>query len=133
MKVWPSPDVMEFMGAKDALTRIAHLNIGLEDTLTYFEEDTSFRKFGSNATFCKLSVWSDAKFGIPSGKAWKKHPENPNEKNVQTSDAQAEVRKSCIGSRSQRNVAKFPFSSFSFSSFFLFLRQNGPASAAPFQ
>merc|ERR1712118_57985 len=40
IQVWPSPDVMEFMGAKDALTRIAHLNIGLEDTLTYFEEDT---------------------------------------------------------------------------------------------
>merc|ERR1719247_611260 len=29
---------MEFMGAKDALTKIAHLNIGLEDTLTYYEE-----------------------------------------------------------------------------------------------
>merc|ERR1719258_590074 len=40
IQVWPSPDVMEFMGAKDALTRIAHLNIGLPDTLTYFEEDT---------------------------------------------------------------------------------------------
>merc|ERR1712118_601191 len=39
IQVWPSPDVMEFMGAKDALTRIAHLNIGLEDTLTYFEPD----------------------------------------------------------------------------------------------
>ena len=103
MKVWPSPDVMEFMGAKDALTRIAHLNIGLPDTLTYFEEDTSLRKFGSNATFCKLSVWSDAKFGIPSVKAWTKHPENPNEKNVQTSDAQAEVRKSC---RSQKKCCK---------------------------
>ena len=35
MQVWPSPDVMEFMGAKDALTKIAKLNIGLEDTLTY--------------------------------------------------------------------------------------------------
>merc|ERR1719478_352480 len=40
IQVWPSPDVMEFMGAKDALTRIAHLNIGLPDTLTYFEADT---------------------------------------------------------------------------------------------
>jgi hypothetical protein len=39
IQVWPSPDVMEFMGAKDALTRICHLNIGLPDTLTYFEED----------------------------------------------------------------------------------------------
>ena len=38
MQVWPSPDVMEFMGAKDALTKIANLNIGLEDTLTYYEE-----------------------------------------------------------------------------------------------
>merc|ERR1719337_191723 len=36
-QVWPSADVMEFMGAKDALTRIAHLSIGLPDTLTYFE------------------------------------------------------------------------------------------------
>merc|ERR1719159_1991332 len=33
IQVWPSPDVMEFMGAKDALTKIANLNIGLEDTL----------------------------------------------------------------------------------------------------
>merc|ERR1719161_2064278 len=33
----PSPDVMEFMGAKDALTKIAHLNIGLEDTLAYYD------------------------------------------------------------------------------------------------
>jgi len=38
MQCWPSPDVMEFMGAKDALTKIATLNIGLEDTLTYYEE-----------------------------------------------------------------------------------------------
>ena len=35
IQAWPSPDVMEFMGAKDALTKIAKLNIGLEDTLTY--------------------------------------------------------------------------------------------------
>merc|ERR1712072_196234 len=45
IQVWPSPDVMEFMGAKDALTRIAHLNIGLPDTLTYFEEDTFIEGF----------------------------------------------------------------------------------------
>merc|ERR1719235_805801 len=38
IQAWPSPDVMEFMGAKDALTKIAHLNIGLEDTLTYYDE-----------------------------------------------------------------------------------------------
>merc|ERR1719263_1213032 len=38
IQVWPSPDVMEFMGAKDALTKIATLNIGLEDTLSYYEE-----------------------------------------------------------------------------------------------
>ena len=38
IQVWPSPDVMEFMGAKDALTKIANLNIGLEDTLTYYTD-----------------------------------------------------------------------------------------------
>jgi len=47
MQVWPSPDVMEFMGAKDALVKIANLNIGLEDTLAYYSEDaftTGFKK-----------------------------------------------------------------------------------------
>jgi len=43
IQAWPSPDVMEFMGAKDALTKIAHLNIGLEDTLTYYD-DASFKE-----------------------------------------------------------------------------------------
>merc|ERR1712178_211413 len=38
IQVWPSPDVMEFMGAKDALCKIANLNIGLEDTLAYYDE-----------------------------------------------------------------------------------------------
>merc|ERR1712050_517216 len=38
VQVWPSPDVMEFMGAKDALCKIANLNIGLEDTLAYYDE-----------------------------------------------------------------------------------------------
>ena len=40
IQVWPSPDVMEFMGAKDALTKIAHMNIGLPDTLSYYDSDT---------------------------------------------------------------------------------------------
>merc|ERR1719310_1144599 len=38
IQAWPSPDVMEFMGAKDALTKIKDLNIGLEDTLSYYDE-----------------------------------------------------------------------------------------------
>merc|ERR1719428_2696692 len=38
MQVWPSPDVMEFMGAKDALCKIADLHIGLEDTLAYYDD-----------------------------------------------------------------------------------------------
>jgi hypothetical protein len=37
MQVWPSPDVMEFMGAKDALCKIANFSIGLEDTLAYYD------------------------------------------------------------------------------------------------
>jgi len=46
-QVWPSPDVMEFMGAKDALCKIANLNIGLEDTVAYYSEAdfaTGFKK-----------------------------------------------------------------------------------------
>jgi len=37
IQVWPAPDVMEFMGAKDALCKIANMNIGLEDTLAYYD------------------------------------------------------------------------------------------------
>ena len=32
IQVWPSPDVMEKMGAKDALCKVAKMNIGLEET-----------------------------------------------------------------------------------------------------
>lgn len=39
IQVWPSPDVMEKMGAKDALTKVATMNIGLPDTLSYYTED----------------------------------------------------------------------------------------------
>merc|ERR1719238_2350675 len=38
IQVWPSPDVMEKMGAKDALCKVAKMNIGLEDTLAYYDE-----------------------------------------------------------------------------------------------
>jgi len=47
IQVWPSADVMEFMGAKDALCKVANLNIGLEDTLAYYtpeEFSTGFKK-----------------------------------------------------------------------------------------
>jgi hypothetical protein len=50
-QVWPSADVMEFMGAKDALTRISKLNIGLEDTLTYFDEDAFKAGFKKTMAF----------------------------------------------------------------------------------
>merc|ERR1740138_1761472 len=45
--VWPSPDVMEFIGAKDALTKIRNLQIGMPDTGTYFTDEefiTGFKK-----------------------------------------------------------------------------------------
>jgi len=47
IQVWPSPDVMEFMGAKDALCKVANLSIGLEDTLAYYSAEefaTGFKK-----------------------------------------------------------------------------------------
>jgi hypothetical protein len=51
IQAWPSPDVMEFMGAKDALTKICHLNIGLEDTLTYYEEQAFIDGFKKTMAF----------------------------------------------------------------------------------
>jgi len=47
VQVWPSPDVMEKMGAKDALTKVATMNIGLPDTLSYYTAeafDAGFKK-----------------------------------------------------------------------------------------
>jgi len=47
IQVWPSPDVMTNMGAKDALCKIANLAIGLPDTLAYYsaeELSTGFKK-----------------------------------------------------------------------------------------
>merc|ERR1719506_3669705 len=51
IQAWPSPDVMEFMGAKDALTKIAKLNIGLEDTLTYYDEAAFVEGFKKTMAF----------------------------------------------------------------------------------
>merc|ERR1719473_1949910 len=51
MQIWPSPDVMEFMGAKDALTKIATLNIGLEDTLSYYTEESFIAGFKKTMAF----------------------------------------------------------------------------------
>ena len=42
---------MEFMGAKDALTKIAKLNIGLEDTLTYYDEAAFIEGFKKTMAF----------------------------------------------------------------------------------
>jgi len=49
--VWPSPDVMEFMGAKDALTKIRNLNIGMSDTGTYFTDEEFIAGFKKTMKF----------------------------------------------------------------------------------
>merc|ERR1719155_251845 len=51
IQVWPSPDVMEFMGAKDALCKVANLNIGLEDTLAYYSEEAFIAGFKKTMAF----------------------------------------------------------------------------------
>ncbi|CAE8614147.1 unnamed protein product, partial [Polarella glacialis] len=51
IQVWPSPDVMEFMGAKDALCKVAHLNIGLEDTLVYYSPEDFAAGFKKTMAF----------------------------------------------------------------------------------
>merc|ERR1712060_634503 len=49
--VWPSPDVMEFMGAKDALTKIRDLNIGMPDTGTYYDDAQFIAGFKKSTKF----------------------------------------------------------------------------------
>merc|ERR1712232_1219239 len=49
--VWPSPDVMEFMGAKDALTKIKDLNIGMPYTGTYYTEQEFIDGFKKTMKF----------------------------------------------------------------------------------
>ena len=49
--VWSSPKIQTQMGAKDALTKIAHLNIGLEDTLTYYDEAAFIEGFKQTMAF----------------------------------------------------------------------------------
>ena len=51
IQVWPSPDVMEFMGAKDALCKVATLNIGLEDTLAYYSPEDFAAGFKKTMAF----------------------------------------------------------------------------------
>merc|ERR1711972_1097798 len=51
VQVWPSPDVMEFMGAKDALCKVASLNIGLPDTLAYYTEQSFAEGFKKTMAF----------------------------------------------------------------------------------
>ena len=35
--MWPTPDIMSKMGAKDALCKIKDMHIGLPDTLGYYD------------------------------------------------------------------------------------------------
>jgi hypothetical protein len=51
IQVWPSPDVMEFMGAKDALCKVASMNIGLEDTLSFYDPDEFAAGFKKTMAF----------------------------------------------------------------------------------
>merc|ERR1712038_1538545 len=53
---WPSPDVMEFMGAKDALTKIRNMNIGMPDTGTYFEAEEFAAGFKKSMAFGRRVV-----------------------------------------------------------------------------
>jgi len=51
IQVWPSPDVMEFMGAKDALCKIATMSIGLEDTCAYYDQTVFSAGFKKTMAF----------------------------------------------------------------------------------
>jgi len=49
--VWPTADVMEKMGAKDALCKITHLDFGLEDTSGYYSPEDMAAVFRRNIAF----------------------------------------------------------------------------------
>merc|ERR1719502_106516 len=51
IQVWPSPDVMEFMGAKDALVQIKDMHIGLPDTLAYYTPEEFAAGFKETMAF----------------------------------------------------------------------------------
>ena len=50
-QVWPSPDVMTNMGAKDALCKIANLGIGLIDTFAYYSPEEFAAGFKKTMAF----------------------------------------------------------------------------------
>ena len=63
IQVWPSPGVMAFMGVRHKLSKVAMLNIGLEDTLTYYTPEefvaAGFKKtlnFGTLLMVAKLNI-----------------------------------------------------------------------------
>jgi len=50
-QVWPSPDVMAKMGAKDALCNIKSFDFGLEDTFGYYSPEDMKRDFPKGIAF----------------------------------------------------------------------------------
>merc|ERR1719446_1894900 len=45
MPMWPSPDVMAKMGAKDALCKVKEMDFGLPDTFGYYSPEDMARDF----------------------------------------------------------------------------------------
>jgi len=54
--VWPSPDVMTYMGAKDALTNIKDTACGMPDTNTYFTPEELKEGFGKTMKFSRRVI-----------------------------------------------------------------------------
>merc|ERR1740121_2783977 len=51
MPVWPTPDIMNKMGAKDALCKIKDMDFGLPDTLGYYEPEELMKGFKKTVAF----------------------------------------------------------------------------------
>merc|ERR1711957_722884 len=49
--VWPTPETMEKMGAKDALCQIKTMDFGLEDTLGYYSPDDIYKGLRRTVAF----------------------------------------------------------------------------------
>jgi len=50
-QIWPAPDVMEFMGAKDALIKVKDMSIGLPDTSAYYTVEEFTEGFKKTMAF----------------------------------------------------------------------------------
>merc|ERR1719216_477717 len=109
-QVWPSPDVMTKMGAKDALCKIANLEIGLPDTLAYYTPEEFAAGFKKTMAFQPRVVKQNR--GSSGEGIWIIHLKNGNycskfgERSC-TDDEKITMMEACDNHAEEHTVAEF--------------------------